>query len=163
MNFLPFEDLTLSLNRKPSEIIDRLTQNTAAPRVFPFSKPAKAYEGVITGNQFKISRSLFIGSGYFPIITGAILPDGGGTRVHLTQRPTFLEIGILIGLLFFLLVMVLLNALLPHQFNGLVSQILSLALPVAMMGFGISDYWEKARHTKDELITILDASEYQSL
>lgn len=83
---LPFETLNIATILTFSEVLERLDEVVEPPKIFRltlFKRPAKPYEGTITGNTFKIGRIVNGRNSFLPVIEGEIHPQAPGCSVKI--------------------------------------------------------------------------------
>jgi hypothetical protein len=83
---VPFERLIIPTTLTFSEVLERLNEVVEPPKIFRitlFKRPAKPYEGTISGNTFKISRIIRGRNSFLPVIEGAIYPESFGCSIEI--------------------------------------------------------------------------------
>lgn len=91
MLFLPFEQITISTHLNQKQVRQRLSNIIEPPTIFAayilFGKPpTKPYEGVVSGNNFKINRNINYRNSFLPIIEGKICPKNLGCQIIIKMR-----------------------------------------------------------------------------
>jgi hypothetical protein len=85
-SLVPFERLIIPTTLTFSEVLERLNEVVEPPKIFRitlFKRPAKPYEGTISGNTFKISRIIRGRNSFLPVIEGAIYPESFGCSIEI--------------------------------------------------------------------------------
>lgn len=70
----------------PEDLVTRLAQQVAAPRLFSREKGPQLFEGTIAEGRFRIMRSVRGRNSFRPVISGAVTAGGGGARVDVRLR-----------------------------------------------------------------------------
>lgn len=92
--FLPFEDFVIKTALSPTEIIRRLTEALEPRKLIRVSSAnLKPFEGEVNGLKFQLNRTLGNHQVYTPFVSGEIVPDGGGSAVHVKMRMSHVGIG----------------------------------------------------------------------
>ena len=90
--FLPFEKLTYSTKLSREEALAKLAENIAPEKPFGFGSSktvsSKPYVGQCHGNAFNVKRAIGYRNSFLPMIKGEVISDTGGTKVHVTMRPS---------------------------------------------------------------------------
>lgn len=99
--FIPFESLTITTSLSFSEVVSRLDEVIAPPKLFritlPFgSPPSKPYEGTISGNRFKINRIIIGRNSFIPIIEGDIHTQKFGCYIKIRMSLHNIVLGFMI-------------------------------------------------------------------
>lgn len=85
---LPFETLKINTPLTFSEVLERLDEIVEPPKIFRitlFKRPAKPYEGIISGNTFKIARIVNGRNSFLPAIQGEIHPQAPGCFIKISM------------------------------------------------------------------------------
>jgi hypothetical protein len=85
MPLLPDNPLVIDSSFSADEAIERLRAATGAPRWVRFRVPATAFEGEITGREFRIRRAIHYQNGWLPRIRGHVQPRAEGCRLTVTM------------------------------------------------------------------------------
>jgi hypothetical protein len=99
--FIPFESLTITTSLTFSEVVSRLDEVVAPPKLFritlPFGPPpAKPYEGTISGKRFKINRIIIGRNSFIPIIEGDIHTQKFGCYIKIRMSLHKIVLGFMI-------------------------------------------------------------------
>lgn len=96
---LPFDTLNIGTKFTFSEVLEKLDEIVEPPKIFRltlFKRPAKPYEGIISGNTFKISRIAAVRHPFLPMIQGEIHPQEPGSYLKISMNLHKIAIVILI-------------------------------------------------------------------
>ena len=144
MSILPHEDYQLITSLPEEEVVELISgqiepQQTWRLAQFRSNKNQKPYEGVITGNIFKIIRIIRYRNSFLPMISGTIKQQGESTRIHIEMKImplATLFITLLIGVILIMGISFLFIGLHDRSFLP------AIAVPVIMFGMGyFMVYW----------------------
>jgi hypothetical protein len=102
MLFLPFENLTITTSLNQNQVRERLLNVIEPPKAlrssWKFSAlSTKPYQGLISGNTFKINRIINHRNSFLPVIEGKIYPEVMGCTIKVKMQ---LHIAVILFLLF---------------------------------------------------------------
>lgn len=158
MKFLPFDRFDLVSPLERPALIARLQRLIAPPSLIRFSKPNEPYIGAVSEDGFRLSPVIGYRNSFKPVIVGKFLPYYSGVRISVVQRPHLLVL-----------------AFMAVWFGGVIIMGGAVALfgdvelqarliPAGMLLFGwalvVGGFWWEARHTREDLMQNLDATEY---
>ncbi|MFA8437036.1 MAG: hypothetical protein ACEPOZ_21225 [Marinifilaceae bacterium] len=134
MSFLPFENIEIKTQLTASQIKERISECIEPKKIFRSGKKnTKPYEGIITGNRFKIQRIINYRNSFLPQIKGHIIQTTYGAKVEIKMR---LNIAVYIFMTFWLggigsvFLFLLFSSIDDKEFNPLI------LAPLGMILFG---------------------------
>ncbi|MGL5062241.1 MAG: hypothetical protein ACRC62_19875 [Microcoleus sp.] len=102
-SLLPFETLKIATDLTFSEVWQKLDEIIEPPKtwreVLQFQKSRKPYQGIMSGNTFKIRRNIKYRNSFLPEITGEIYPQESGCYVKIKMLP---HLSVIIFMIFWL-------------------------------------------------------------
>jgi hypothetical protein len=96
MWLIPYRTFSIETHLTPSEALTRLEAAVEPVRRFRWSRPERAFEGVLDGYLFDLRRVIRYRNSYLPCIRGTIQESGTGARVTGTMRPHGLALAFMI-------------------------------------------------------------------
>lgn len=71
----------------PTDVLMTLRENTHTGGWLRFRRPSKIFQGKVAETSFSISRVITdYRNSFVPEVTGEVMPDGSGSRVHVTME-----------------------------------------------------------------------------
>jgi hypothetical protein len=80
MWLIPYRTFSIETHLTPSEALTRLEAAVEPVRRFRWSRPERAFEGVLDGYLFDLRRVIRYRNSYLPCIRGTIQESGTGAR-----------------------------------------------------------------------------------
>lgn len=104
MLFLPWENFTITTTLNSEQVKERLSNIIEPPKMFRRASlwgkpPAKPYEGIISGNNFRINKIINYRNSFLPIIEGKIYPESFGCQLKIKMN---LHMIVIVFLLFWM-------------------------------------------------------------
>jgi hypothetical protein len=164
LRFFPYDHFSLFSRHDSPELTQRLKQNVAPSKFFRFRRPDESYQGVVFENRFKISPVIGYRNSFLPVITGKFSRHHAGTKIQVSQR---LHVVVTSFLILWCAVVLSIGGFI--SFSSLGASVNGAAefemFPLLMLLFAwvltTGGFWWEARHTREELMIILEAAEDQ--
>jgi hypothetical protein len=172
MKLLPYNQMFLESSLTPEEITAHLGSKIEERKWVRFirgwttlSGGGNRFEGVITSNQFTISRIIGYGNSFKPIISGRVDPLDNSSLISLTMRPhTAVE---LFMVLWFSGVLTGMGAAVFAVFSGKTNSIPALLISFVMLIFAAAmvngGFWYEVMIQKPMLLELFKAKEISDL
>jgi hypothetical protein len=163
MQFLPYDSFTIDCNDPIPVIVERLSAWLKPMPFIPtwrqyfgFAKEGNFYRGVVSPCGFKLSKIIHHRNSFLPVILGRFEAQSNGTTVHVTMRPAFFIVGVMIAWFSFFGWMLASN-LVGARPGGINMEL--VWAPLVFMAFmwvlSVWAFWSQAVKDKNELINVL--------
>ncbi len=173
MKFIPSDRFELSSTKSPDELNSALSAHVGKPKTFELilwplgRRPDHKYVGKADSEGFKIWPAIRYQNSFLPIIVGCYSSTGIGTTIRITQSLSIFTRWFSLVWTSFVLLFLGVTIFYPDNVDGESSLMEMRLIPLSMLAFFLvlanGAFWWEARHTKDELIRILDVNEDQLL
>ncbi len=157
MKLLPFDKFSLLSPHDRPVVIEKLQHSLAEPKFFRFRRPSESYQGRVDDEGFKISPVISYRNSFLPIIRGRFEAHHMGVKILVTQRLHNLVLGFIT---FWITGVMSIGGFIALESGAtLDDRLFIFGMLAAAWALVTGGFWWEARHTKEELMSILDASE----
>ncbi|MBW4646290.1 MAG: hypothetical protein KME23_25420 [Goleter apudmare HA4340-LM2] len=156
MKILPYDKFTIVTPDSLSVVLQRLSAEVEASKVFRFSREHAPYQGTVSEQSFHIRRIIDYRNSFLPVIRGSFeaQPHQTVVQIQMSVHP-FVMAFLGCWLLFWY------GANIPLTFAGDIPSniaVFFLGMPIVLLIAFWAGFWTEANHSRTELAQIIQGS-----